>query len=30
MTSTLFLQSDSEDPFLLYKTMLENHPVIFL
>ena len=27
MTSTLFLQSDSEDPFLLYKTMLENHPV---
>jgi len=27
MTSTLFLQSDSEDPFSLYKTMLENHPV---
>jgi len=27
MTSTLFLQSDSEDPFLLYKTMLENHPI---
>ena len=27
MTSTLFLQSDSEDPFSLYKTMLENHPI---
>jgi len=27
MNSTLFLQSDSIDPYLLYKTMLQNNPV---
>lgn len=27
MNSTLFLQSDSSDPYLIYKTMLQNNPV---
>jgi cytochrome P450 len=27
MNSTLFLQSDSIDPYLIYKTMLQNNPV---
>lgn len=27
MNSTLFLQSDSNDPYLIYKTMLQNNPV---
>ena len=27
MSSTLFLQSDTNNPYLIYKTMLEKHPV---
>lgn len=27
MNSTLFLQSESNDPYLIYKTMLQNNPV---
>ncbi|MCM0668562.1 cytochrome P450 [Flavobacterium tyrosinilyticum] len=27
MNSTLFLQSESSDPYLIYKTMLQNNPV---